>query len=911
MRGKPYQEGDEPVSGYRLEKYLGRGGFGEVWEACGPGGVHLAVKIIYGLERKKGGKELRALELLKDIRHPNIVPLTGFWLKTADGMLIGDGSSSDAGQEGEPLSSGPASGAPMAGKAVTAVVELMNSDAEVSIADAEELVIAMGLAERSLFDLLTQYQHDGRPGIDFDELLTYMDDASRAIDLLNTKHNIQHCDIKPQNILVQSGAAQVADFGLATSIGNTREQSMFAATIAYAAPEVLLGKGPGRATDQYSLAITYYELRTGKLPFESERISDVFDAKRHGIIQLSDLAADEREVISKAAAAAPEDRYRSAGEMVRALSQCGSGHARASRSRADDDTAACVSGPLTDTSSPRSTRVPWTSGGGTKRRRPVIGLVGGGVAVAIILAIVALVAPNDPEPGGPIAEETGLPGEVSAAVTAAADPIDENTGKMSDGVREAAGNTALAVETVKQDSANVDKVVEAAIQSIENTALIVEATKETAENTERLVEASGQTAASTKEIAEATERISLSLEAIRAELGTATERGGIIANPRIPSDFYHNARLYEQRGDYPNARRSYVPFFAFDLEVVDPHRRYQQFLVIQEGRAAALRIYQAMGETAANLVVPFVTILLEPEELRPERLAKFVEHHPEFGPAVWELSREYSKSRLGSQSLADMAREKELLEKFMQLNDSGHVLRYFLDQSAASEMIDDARGRLASLEQFDETLFDNPIRVSGMLTNTFWTVNLVVAEVAREIQVQKEGETTFESTGYTNNIDQRTGRPRAKPFFQVPAQASAISFLVKYQDIRGNWRGPFKLGFDPKAEELRWGKGVLDEVPSSWIVFSRFRGQPIAYFSHLIGYRYVIREVRYGIDSEAVDTVFAMPAVDPAKPRTTPPGTQLYVPLLESTDFISVQVTYLDGTKSKTVRFDRPPASRR
>ena len=49
--------------------------------------------------------------------------------------------------------------------------------------------------------------------------------------------------------------------------------------IAYAAPEVLLGRGPGPATDQYSLAITYYELRTGTLPFDSGRISDVIDAK--------------------------------------------------------------------------------------------------------------------------------------------------------------------------------------------------------------------------------------------------------------------------------------------------------------------------------------------------------------------------------------------------------------------------------------------------------------------------------------------------------------------------------------------------------------------------------------------------------------------------------------------------------
>lgn len=910
MRGKPHQEGDEPVPGYRLHSYLGRGGFGEVWEACGPGGVHLAVKIIHGLERKKGGKELQALQLLKDIRHPNIVPLTGFWLKTADGMLIGDESSTDVAQQVDPLSGDSASGVSIPGRAITAVAEVISTDARVAIADADELVIAMGLAERSLFDLLEQCQRDGKPGIDFDELLTYMDDASRAIDLLNTKHNIQHCDIKPQNILVQSGAAQVADFGLATSIGDTREQSMFAATIAYAAPEVLMGQGPGPATDQYSLAITYYELRTGKLPFESERISDVFDAKRHGIVELSSLPADERQVIAKAAASDPKDRYRSAGEMVRALSQCGSGRVLARRSHADVDTAACSSDPFTDTSSSKSSKVPWATRGGTRRRRLSIGLAGGVVAVTTLLVTIAFVTQSSTKPSGPTAEEIEIPVENTEQTAGVAERIRNNTGQTPDPARDAAENAAPTVETAKQDSANAEEIVEAVIQTIENTALTVQPTMQTAENTERIVGATEQTAENTRTIAEATERISLSLEAIRAELGTAAERGGIIANPRIPSDFYHNARLYELRGDYPNARRSYLGFFAFQLDLVDPHRRYQQLLVIQEGRAAARRAYQGMEEAAKNLVVPFMAVLLEPDEVRVERLSQFVDLHPEFAPAVWELSREYSKSRLGAQGLADMAREKELLKRFTRLNEAGHVLRFFLDQTAASEIIDDATTRLASLEQFDETVFDNPIRVTATMSNTSWTVNLAVAEVAREIQVKKQGETTFESTGHTTYVDQRTGSPNPKPYLQLPLHTSAMTFLVKYQDVRGNWRGPFELGFDPQSERLRWGKSILDGFPNSWIVFGRFREQPIAYFSHLIGYRYAIREIRYGIDSEQVDKVFPLPPVDPARPATTPPGTQLYVPLLESTTFLSVQVTYRDETKSKVIRFDRPPASR-
>ena len=72
-------KGDSPVSGYRLIKKIGRGSFGEVWEAKGPGDVSLAMKIIpmaNGLDIV----EIRALNLFKSIRHPHLLSIFGFWI---------------------------------------------------------------------------------------------------------------------------------------------------------------------------------------------------------------------------------------------------------------------------------------------------------------------------------------------------------------------------------------------------------------------------------------------------------------------------------------------------------------------------------------------------------------------------------------------------------------------------------------------------------------------------------------------------------------------------------------------------------------------------------------------------------------------------------------------------------------
>src|SRR5438128_99757 len=77
--------GTRPLPEYELVRLLGRGGFGEVWQATGPGGFDVALKFLR-LAEQTGQVEMRALELMKKIRHPHLLPMFGAWQR--DGLLI-------------------------------------------------------------------------------------------------------------------------------------------------------------------------------------------------------------------------------------------------------------------------------------------------------------------------------------------------------------------------------------------------------------------------------------------------------------------------------------------------------------------------------------------------------------------------------------------------------------------------------------------------------------------------------------------------------------------------------------------------------------------------------------------------------------------------------------------------------
>ncbi|KAL4882658.1 Ca2+/calmodulin-dependent protein kinase [Aspergillus karnatakaensis] len=226
LSGQP--ESYEKKALYRFGKTLGAGTYGIVREAdCSEGKV--AVKII--LKRNVRGNERMVydeLEVLQKMNHPHIVHFVD-WFESKDKFYI--------------------------------VTQLATGG--------------------ELFDRICEY---GK----FTEK-----DASQTIrQVLEAVHylhqrNIVHRDLKPENLLYLTPKLDsqlvLADFGIAKMLDNPAEVlTSMAGSFGYAAPEVMLKQGHGKAVDIWSLGVITYTLLCGYSPFRSENLTDLIEECRSG-----------------------------------------------------------------------------------------------------------------------------------------------------------------------------------------------------------------------------------------------------------------------------------------------------------------------------------------------------------------------------------------------------------------------------------------------------------------------------------------------------------------------------------------------------------------------------------------------------------------------------------------------------
>lgn len=257
----------EPFPGYRLLGCLGQGGFGSVWEAATPTGRRVALKFLPCSSEMTTAQELRSLQGVRQLRHPHLIRIDQVWCHLG------------------------------------------------------YIVIAMELADGSLHDL-----YDAGL-LDPEKVCQYLSQAAAALDFLNSRQHliagrrvaVQHCDVKPSNLLVLGSRVKVADFGISTLTSSQIQTCRHSGTLHFRAPEMLQGRLTDQ-TDQYSLAVTYCYLRGGRFPFVSAASLSPWS----GIgttPELSMLTALERPIVARALGVVPRQRWSSCGEFMTRLSR--------------------------------------------------------------------------------------------------------------------------------------------------------------------------------------------------------------------------------------------------------------------------------------------------------------------------------------------------------------------------------------------------------------------------------------------------------------------------------------------------------------------------------------------------------------------------------------------------------------
>jgi serine/threonine-protein kinase len=258
---------------YKIVEEIGHGGMATVYKGYQPSlNRYVAVKV---LARELAKDEVfrkrfkREAEAVAKLSHPNIVPIYDF-------------------------------------------------DEEPSL---EALYIVTELVEGSLKERL------GRP-MEKEEAIRIAAEVARALDYAH-RQGIVHRDVKPSNILLaKDGRAMLTDFGIAKMVAGTQytETGRSIGTPTYMSPEQAKGQRIDGRSDIYSLGIVLYEMLTGRPPFIADTPISVlhkqvyekpFPPRRFN----PKIPRNLERIILKALAKERERRFRTAGDMARALEE--------------------------------------------------------------------------------------------------------------------------------------------------------------------------------------------------------------------------------------------------------------------------------------------------------------------------------------------------------------------------------------------------------------------------------------------------------------------------------------------------------------------------------------------------------------------------------------------------------------
>jgi serine/threonine protein kinase len=261
---------------YRILEQLGRGGMAQVYRAYHPQlNRYVAVKVLRSdlvEEAEFLARFRREAQSVANLRHPNIVQVYDFDMQFDYYYMV---------------------------------MELLEGD--------------------TLKVRLNEYRARGER-MPLGEMLRVIIDILEGLAYAHSE-GIVHRDLKPANILLtKRGQAVVTDFGIAQIVGGTNYtvSGALMGTLAYMAPEQGLQGTTSVQSDIYSLGIVFFEMLTGRPPFDADtplailmkHVNDPLPLPR----SLDASVPEEMErIVLKALAKDPGDRYQSAGEMIKAL----------------------------------------------------------------------------------------------------------------------------------------------------------------------------------------------------------------------------------------------------------------------------------------------------------------------------------------------------------------------------------------------------------------------------------------------------------------------------------------------------------------------------------------------------------------------------------------------------------------
>ncbi len=254
-----FKHGDRPLEGYEIQRGVGQGGFGEVYYAVSDGGREVALKYL----RNNPEVELRGIAQCINLKSPHLVSI--FDVKQNK--------------------------------------------------DGEYFVIMEYISGPSLRDMLIAEPK----GLGTAKAAFFTREIAKGLSYLHDR-GIVHRDLKPGNIFYDDGYVKIGDYGLTKFIAVSRHSAQTASvgTVHYMAPEVGSGNY-SKPIDIYALGVILYEMLLGRVPYEGSSMAEVLMKHLMQQPEVSGRPAPFPDVIRKALAKDPKDRFQEADEMVRAI----------------------------------------------------------------------------------------------------------------------------------------------------------------------------------------------------------------------------------------------------------------------------------------------------------------------------------------------------------------------------------------------------------------------------------------------------------------------------------------------------------------------------------------------------------------------------------------------------------------